>query len=247
PEDLVQSGWLLTSLEGELRRILEYLRFPYRLTVVVTFLAALIWAVQSDSVPVRRILLVIAIHVGLSVVLLSNKTVLYATSILPFFALLCGVYFDRFLPRFTRLFSLEELRRVGLAGSLIALLLLGSYSATQLGGTLYLVWNHRSCSYERVIDVLQEAIPQGSRVWGSMTFWFAFRDQPFRSQYTYLRELESFRPEYMILGDRETESKDHWVDVRRQAEEVVRRHGSKVATTEGACYGKLRIYKMKWD
>jgi len=247
PEDLVQSGWLLTSLEGELSRILEYVRFPYRIPVVLTFLAALLWAVRSGSVPIRRILLVIAVHLGVSVFLLSNKTVLYASSVLPFLALLCGAYFDHYLPAFTRLLSRKELRRTGLAGSLAALLFLGLYSVTQLGGTLYLLWDHRSCSYARVLDALQQTIPHGSGVWGSMTFWFAFRDQPYRTQYTYLRELESFRPEYMILGDRETESKDHWVDVRRRAEEVVRQRGTQVALIEEKCYGELRVYRMRWD
>jgi len=247
PEDLVQSGWLMTSLQGELSRILEYMKFPYRIPVVLAFLAALLWAIRSRSVPIRRILLVTAVHLGVSVLLLSNKTVLYASSVLPFLALLCGAYFDHTLPAFTRLFSMEELRRKGLAGSFAALLFLGSYSATQLGGTLYLLWNNRSCSYASVTEALRETIPRGTSVWGSMTFWFAFHDQPYRTQYTYLRELESFRPEYMILGDRETESKDHWLDVRRRTEEVVRQRGTQVALIKERCYGELRVYRMQWN
>lgn len=247
PEDVVQSGWILTSLEGELKRILDYMRFPYRLPVVLTFLAALVWAVRSAPGTMHSILLVIAVHIGLSVLLLSNKTVLYASSILPFFALLCGAYFDRFIPNFRAVFSTKEPRRGGLTGPVIALLLLGSYSATQLGGTLSLLWDRQTCSYARVVDELQLAIPRGARVWGSMTFWFAFREQPYRTQYTYLRELESFRPEYMILGDKETESKDHWADVRRRVEELTHQRGTQTALIQGECYGELRIYKMTWE
>ncbi|HTY09440.1 MAG TPA: glycosyltransferase family 39 protein [Bacteroidota bacterium] len=244
---LGQSHWLSNSLAGEWGRVLEYMRFPYRAPIVLAFAAGWGYAMLSRKKPLRTLAIVLGVEALCSFFFISSKTVLYSTSVLPLLCIIAAGGIDenlgelQALPgRFRRVFR-SRYWKESLAGALFIIL-----SLNQLAGDASLLWQHRSCSYSETIGRLQSAIPQNARVWGSITFWFGFQHQPFRCQYTYLREVERFKPEYMITGDAETWGKDFWRSVRDQAEEIVKQRGTLVAELPENCYGKLRVYHLHW-
>jgi 4-amino-4-deoxy-L-arabinose transferase-like glycosyltransferase len=244
---IAQNNWIITSMQGEWNRIAEYAQFPKRALLVLIYVIGWITAFFSNKKEARYLATIIAVHLFLSLLLIFNKTIYYSTSILPLFCILIACATDNWLGdvqslggRLGKMFQMRFWRQSAAVG-LIAL-----FSLNQLGGNAILVWQHKDCSYSGTIQELQSVIPPNARVWGSITFWFGFYKQPYRSQYTRLRELDSFKPEYMITGDREVWGKDFWLEVREKAEKTLQTRGTFVAEFPETCYGKLRVYRLQW-
>jgi len=201
----------------------------------------------SKKKETRYVAIAICVHAFLSFLLITNKTIYYSTSVLPLLCILTASGIDELLQGSQK--TMVRLRKVlvrpfwreSAAGFLLFLL-----SLNQIAGDASLVWRHRNCSYEDTIHRLHAVIPPTARVWGSMTFWFGFYGQPFRTQYTYLRDLNSFKPEYMITGDPEVWTKDSWKSIREKAEETVKLRGTLVGELPVNCYGQLRVYRLQW-
>jgi len=245
--DITQRSWLLISAQGEWKRIVEYAQFPNRAPIILILLTSWIFSFLSKKEEARYVAIMVVVHASLSFLLIWNKTILYSTSILPLLCILTAYTIDSLLGssqtvmvRMRKIFSWQYWRETTAAGLFIIL------SLNQLGGDARLVWRNRDCSYSKTIQQLQSVIPKDARVWGSMTFWFGFYQQPYRSQYTYFRELDSFKPQYMITGDPEVWGKDFWLPVREKAEETVRSRGTLVAEFSTSCYGKLQVYRLQW-
>ena len=244
---LRQQNWFLASFAGEWNRIVEYAQFPYRVPILLILAFAWLFSMFSKSREARNVAIVVAIHAILSFLIISNKTVLYSTSILPLLCILAAVGIDELLgesrsmtERFKNIFRLPYWRE-SIAVGLFVLL-----SLNQTAGDLSLLWRNRNCSYTETVHRLQSVIPAHARVWGSLTFWFGFHQQPYRSQYTYLREVESFKPEYMITGDPEVWGKDFWLPVRDKANKIISERGTLLAEIPADCYGTLRVYRLQW-
>lgn len=244
---LSRQNWILTSLHGEWDRIVEYTQFPFRVPIVLIFAFFWLASIVSKKREKRYIAIVICVHAILSFLLITNKTIYYSTSVLPLLCILTASGIDELLGdsqkvtvHLRTIFSSRYWRE--LVGVCVFIVL----SLNQIAGDASLVWRHRNCSYTETIHRLQAAIPSNARVWGSMTFWFGFYRQPFRTQYTYLRDLDSFKPEYMITGDPEVWGKDSWKSIREKAEETVKLRGTLVSELPANCYGQLRVYRLQW-
>jgi hypothetical protein len=244
---LSRQNWILSSLLGEWDRIVEYAQFPFRVPIILILTFFWLASIVSKKKEKRYLAVVICVHAILSFLLITNKTIYYSTSVLPLLCILAASSIDELLGdaqkvtvRLKRIFSSRCWREsVGVCVFIL-------FSLNQIAGDASLLWRHRNCSYTETIHRLQAVIPSNTRVWGSMTFWFGFYRQPFRTQYTYLRDLDSFKPEYMITGDPEVWGKDSWKSIREKAEETVRLRGTLVSELPANCYGQLRVYRLRW-
>ena len=244
---LAAQNWFVTSFLGEWNRVVEITQFPYRLPVVLIFIAVWFLSVRSKDTATRYIALVVGVHALLSFLMIASKSVVYASSILPMLCILIAVAVDRELGDS---FSVRQVMKNAFDShhlrQFLAILLILAISVNQLAGDVRLLWRNKDCSYSETVERLQSVIPQKARVWGSITFWFAFQHQPMRSQYTYLREVDTFRPEYMVTGDTEVWGKEFWRPVREKADSLIGQRGSLIATFPENCYGRLQVYRMKW-
>ncbi len=247
PGEVVQSGWLLASLSGEWQRVVDFTRFPERLPVLLVYIYALVVSLRSGNRIIRYVLITAVVEFILSVAIIANKSPLYASTYLPLLIILLAKYLDDNLPRTGGKVHFPYFQEGWHSkSSLAALFILVIFSLNQVGGDAYLLWKSRDCSYSHVLTYLDDTIPRGSRVWGSMTFWFAFHDQPYRTQYTFLKDLDSFKPQYMIAGDPEVWGKPFWKKLRTEADSVIAARGTLVKNIPTRCYGDLRVYRMKW-
>ena len=244
---LAQQNWLATSLRGEWNRIVEYAQFPYRAPIVLVFASVWVRSLVSKKIETRNVAIVVGMYILLSILVISNKTVLYTSSVLPMLCVLAAVNTDELLGA-PQEFG-ERIRRIFHSGYFRESLGVGLFvllSLNQLAGDTRLLWRNRNCSYTETIKQLQTVIPPDARVWGSITFWFGFQHQPLRTQYTHLREVDTFKPEYMITGDAEIWGKDFWKSVRDDADAVIEKRGTLVAEFPENCYGTLRVYHLRW-
>ena len=215
--------------------------------IVVIFASAWAYSLLSKGREGRNTAIVIGAQALFSFLLIPSKTIFYSTSILPPLCILTAVAADDLLGepqviliRLKRIVQLHYWRESLAAVAFIVL------SLNQIAGDASLLWDQRNCSYSETVRLLQSVIPPNARVWGSITFWYGFQRQPFRCQYTYLREADSFKPEYMITGDAEVWGKDFWLPVREKADEIIKRRGTLVAEFPKNCYGTLRVYLLQW-
>ena len=242
-----RQNWALSSLQGEWDRIVDYAQFPFRVPSILIFAYFWITSIVSKKKETRYIAIAISVHAFLSFLLITNKTIYYSTSVLPLLCILTASGIDELLgqsqkvmARLERILSFPFWRES--AGVAVFFIL----SLNQIAGDANLLWRHRDCSYVDTINRLHAVIPSNARVWGSMTFWYGFYGQPFRTQYTYLRDMDSFRPEYMITGDPEVWTKESWKSIREKAEETVKLRGTLVSELPVNCYGRLRVYRLQW-
>ena len=244
---LTKGGWISASLAGEWQRVAEYAQFPDRVLLILFYILGWTFSFRSRSKEIRYLGFIVGIQAILSFLLISNKTILYSATILPFLCLLLAELADRWLGEYRPLLTmLKQGMTKGHAWQTAVLAGILLFSSNQIAGDSALLWRQRDCSYRATIAGLQEIIPQDARVWGSMAFWFGFYHQPYRTQYTRFREVENFRPEYLITGDREVWGKESWRDVRELAEKIVATRGTLVKEFPETPYGALRVYRLRW-
>ena len=244
---LAQPHWFLTSLAGEWSRLLEYTRFPSRVAIVIIFIYVWFFSLFSKKREVRNIAIVLGVQAFFSFLLITSKTIFYSTSVLPLLCILTAATTDDLLGEpLAVMVRLKRIAQLNYWRESLAVLVFIVLSLNQLAGDTSLLWEQRNCSYAETVRLLQSSIPPNARVWGSITFWYGFQHQPFRSQYTYLREVESFKPEYMITGDTEVWGKDFWATVRQKANETIKQRGTLIAELPKNCYGTLRVYRLQW-
>ena len=264
PVEGAQWGWPASSLMGEWRRLVDYVQFPTRLPILLIYIFGIAIGIRSKNRTVRLVLVIASVEFLLSVAIISDKSTLYATSFLPLPIILLAKYLDDAVPHFGEdADGSPFLSRFRTGSSLLAISILGVFTLNQLAGDAYLLCKDRQCSYSNVIAELQRSIPPDSRVWGSTTFWFAFYKQNYRSvnaglngnesvsdirnRHSFLKDLDSFKPEYMITGDPEVwGTKPIWKNLRHDADSVVAARGKLVGEIPTNCYGDLRIYSLSW-
>ena len=108
------------------------------------------------------------------------------------------------------------------------------------------------------IQKLEQYIPEDSKVWGSMTFWLGLYKHPYRTQYTYGRDLDTFQPNYVILYDSDTwgektaiigRKRDNsaWRSVQLKFEKLAQTRGTFISRIEDKFFGNVEIYKIDWS
>jgi hypothetical protein len=247
PGEIMQAGWLRLSLWGEWRRLVEFIQFPYRILVVTMYIYLLVRSFFSQHAIIKSVLIFIAVEFILSVALISNKSILYSSTFLPLLIILAAKYFDDNLPDLGTSKVNILLSKIKVNNRFVlAIILFCTLSLNQLVGNAYLLWSNRYCSYAKIISNLRDSVPHDARVWGSMTFWFAFREQPYRTQYTYLNDFDTFKPQYIITGDTEVWGKSTWANTRAKVDSIVTARGTLYKKIPTECYGSLRIYRIRW-
>ena len=163
-----------------MNRIVEYAQFPYRAPIVLVFASVWVRSLVSKKIETRNVAIVAGTYILLSILVISNKTVLYTTSVLPMLCILAAVNTDELL-RVPRVIG-ERIRLIFHSGYLRRIaryrIIRSPLPEPKLAGDAKLLWRNRNCSYTETIKQLQTVIPPDARVWGSITFWFGFQHQP---------------------------------------------------------------------
>jgi len=258
---LAAGNWLWLSIKGEIRRFAQYFYLPYRFAILVLVAVSTIKAFMSHRKADRFILTVIFTHVFLFLLLVSNKTVRYLTVLSPFFAILVAKYlFDlledkeislkAYLQRIRFFRGMGDFPHVIDKRVIVFTILAIVFFTNQLAGDIILLWEHRDCDYYGFIRKVKGHIPEKARIWGTMSFWLGLHEHPYRSQYG--MNLESFKPEYMILYDTDIWGKTFWGAERKP--KSFRDSIVKFAAERGTCigkvhdkfYGNVEIFRLVW-
>ncbi|MGC8898771.1 MAG: ArnT family glycosyltransferase [Bacteroidota bacterium] len=247
PQQLMQSFWLIMSARGEWQRFLQYVAFPYRVVIVaVSFLAVvtLIFYHKRYNQLTRWFLITpLVAYMVIFFFLNSNKTIHYMVLLSPWLAGAIAAVAGSALGSFTAW-------RGSTLHSFIVIAMCAAF-LNSAAGDVALIYRNRNCDYEQTLAALRAAIPFNARVWGSMTFWFAFYNQPYRTQYTYVRDLSSFKPDYVIANSVDIWGKsaydyEHWAGVRQAIDSLLLHQGSLNQRIYTQCYGTLDVYSISW-
>jgi hypothetical protein len=257
-QPLAEGNVLLRTIQAEISRYTQYVFFPKRVLIALLEAAAILWALFRGDRASRLLAIVVLVHLALFPFLIVNKTARYLTVLMPMASILVAVLLCNFASVTKRPWREipGRIRGAGLPALVCVLLSLG-YLGNQFAGDAWLVWKNRHNDYADFTARLDEHIPDSARVWGSMTFWVGLHEHPYRTQYTYTKDLETFRPEYVIMYDgdiwkrqggvtgRERVNSEHQ-EVRERIEGLVAEKGSFVAKVEDPVYGVVEIHRIDW-
>ncbi len=164
-------------------------RLPLRLPIPLLFLTAsyLLWRYRRNWFWVEVLLLLPTILWLIDTV---NKSSRYLALLSPVFALAIGAGVAAVQGRVL----LHRVMAVAAALVVVA----------QLGANAVLLRAARSADYTHVAEELRSVVPAGQTVYGTITFWLAFRDYPYIS---YERTdprmaADDFHARYFVVGDR---------------------------------------------
>jgi len=247
PQQIVQSFWLIMSARGEWQRFLQYVAFPYRVLIVAVSLLAVVMLIfyRKRYNQLTRWFLVtpLVAYILIFFLLNSNKTIHYMVLLSPWLAGAIAAVAGLLLGSFTPW-------RISTFRTFVAIAIFAAF-LNSAAGDVALVYRNRNCDYEQTLAALRAAIPLNARVWGSMSFWFAFYNQPYRTQYTYARDLSSFKPDYVIANSVDIWVKsaydyEHWAGVRQAVDSLLLQQGSLIQRIYTRCYGTLDVYSISW-
>lgn len=253
PIDFILSTW-----GREIDRYMRYINFPNRFPLFLIQVAAGISAMKRKDRFDKTIMVIIAVHIALFPILISNRTPRYLTVLMPFITILVVKMIRDIIhrqkspePRSTS--KLAKKNRTATIGA-VALAIV--YFANQAGGNAFSIWRTKGCGYSNFIKQVREIVPPHSKVWGTMTFWYGFYDYSFRTQYT--DDLMSFRPDCVLLYDndiwrkqtgvsgRENDKSARWQPLRKQLTDLIEKRGTYLGAVSSSCYGNIKIYRLNW-
>lgn len=246
-----------TSMVAEIERYRSYIAFPYRTGVfLVQAGIVLLTALRSRDALDRALVVFIGVHLVLFPLLVVARTSRYFTVLMPAVAILLarwlwGAATELRKNRAAGGISALHAHRALLAMGLIACAL---YAANQMAGDAWTVWRTRGYPYSEVAQKLSSVVPPGAKVWGSITYWYAFQDHPFR----FLNGTpgESFRPDYVILYDSDIwgsagaasgltkRSASEHKPLRDAMQTLVDERGTQVLRLEAGPYGTPTVYRL---
>ncbi len=192
----------------------------------------------------------------------TNRTARYFIVLMPLVSILVSELFVDFfrdinLSKF-RTFRIQKKLGYTLAGLIFIL-----YFLNHIGGDTYILWKHRDNDFKPFISEVRNTIPEGSRTWGSMTFWMGLHDYPYITEISPFEEVEKFKPQYAILYDsmnwgglstivaRKGKKRDtgKWWFAHRipKIEELCKKRGVFVKEIKNKFYGDIHIYKINWE
>ena len=238
---------LSEKLLGELHRYSDLFGFnmihghgldwvPLRLPIPLVFVAAswLLWRFRRSWFFVELVLLIPTV---LWLAYTVNKSSRYLALLAPLFSIAigAGIAAVRARPRLHR----------------AALVVAGVVIVLQAGANAVLLRAASHADYAKVGAELRSAIPADQTAYGTITFWMAFRDQPFISyeRTDPLMAAKQYGVRYFIVGDRVLagangaqyggfeETRDHMNQVVAQSELV--------AHVSDPYYGDLNVYRLR--
>ena len=250
-EMLSKRCWLIESFKGEFARFAKYFFLPHRFLILVIvllgFIAALIRQTKANVI----LVIIIVVHLASFWLLIENKTARYLTVLSPFFCILVAALVAEFLKAKGEKFSLSlffSKLRVFNKRTVFATLIFMAFFLNQLFGDLALILKDKDSDYYGFIQKIEEIIPNQARVWGSMTFWMGLYNHPYRTQFTYLRDLETFKPEIMILDsyDLVRLTPEKYGGLVPKLKKLVDERGTLIGKVNDRYYGNIKIYKLNW-
>ncbi|MFN3980189.1 MAG: glycosyltransferase family 39 protein [Caldilinea sp.] len=192
------------------------------------------------------------------VLLVGNKTSLYAIQLYPFLMIIAaaGSFYwlsQRGRPRI----------RVVVGVALAALILFDVFGATRN------FVQHREYNYNAITEKLRTAIPPGSRVMGMPNWWFGFIGEDYRSTFTinfynhlngltFDEALELIRPGYLIvdyttrllLVDDEDAAPIQfraYLIPRTAFETMLAKRGLLVLAFDDPWHAEFKVYELRWE
>ena len=236
-------NFIIKTLIDELGRYKSYIYFPYRLLPFliefVFFLLAL--RIKNKSTILKHSILMWGIVLVLFPFYVSHRVERYFLPLIPFQIIVILEVLHNYQKTSTYVSWLRKM----------ALFLL----VYQILGNVVITIQQRTQPYNQLLKEIRTKIPANSKVWGSMQFWFGFNDCEYRSQYTYLNELYTFKPEYVITNDESiwgrknyktgiiSKSKN-WEEVANKMDEYCLKYGSVEHQFGETGYGNLKIWKI---
>ena len=131
--------------------------------------------------------------------------------------------------------------------TIFATLIFAAFFFNQLFGNFSLILKDKDSDYYGFIHKIEEIIPDNARVWGTMSFWMGLYKHPYRTQFTYLRDLETFKPEIMILDSYDlTPESGQYNSLLPKLKKVVNERGTLIGKINDKYYGNIKIYKVNW-
>jgi hypothetical protein len=242
----------------ELRRYVSYILFPKRILIFGVQVAGIIYAFSRPNRVIGCLLIMVLSFVTLLPLWNPlNATPRYFIMIVPVLAVFSAMMFVGMSEKSPRV-GTRTCSWVLRKGWVTRSLLVGLVLLNQVAGNVYVLWEHRTCDYERLVGQLREVIPRGSRVWGTVSFWIGLRDHPYRSQLTPVDDVIRFRPEYVILFDtdiwgnrsatvrRVVDFKKDWTPLRLHMERLCRDQGRVIGRIDDEFYGDLEVCHIYW-
>lgn len=246
------STYLLTTFIDEFERYKGYIYFPYRLLpfLLELYLLALTFRVKRNKL-LTYSRIVLLVHVCLFPILIVSRVERYFVPILPFLLILFAQVFEEANLEFgKKYFNWEYYKKNKFIPFTIVLLV-----TYQLIGNVIITVQQHTMDYVKIGNELTQVIPKKARVWGSMKFWFHFYDYNYRTQYTYLKDLYVFLPEYVIthedavwgrvnhkLGVQSKSSR--WAPIALTMNEYCENYGTIIKEFEETGYGKIKVWKI---
>lgn len=253
-------GFLKTTFVAELERYRSYVAFPYRVGVFLVQVGVVVLtALRPRDALDRALLVFIGVHLALFPLLVVARTSRYFTVLMPAVAILLARWLRGAVAELRedtgdRAVSALRGHRAFLA---IGLIICALYAANQMAGDAWVVLRTRGHPYSEVAEKLSSVIPSGAKVFGSITYWYAFQDHPFRFAGI---GPGSWRPDYVILYDSDmwgtfgaasglTKVSQPGLDqpYRDAMQTLVDERGTEVLRLEAGPYGTPTIYRLDWS
>lgn len=238
-----EENFLIKTLVDELSRYKAYIYFPYRLLPFLIELTFFIFAIRikNKSTFLKYSLTMWAVVLVMFPFYVSHRVERYFLPLIPFQIITVLEVLKYYQDKIKLTVWLKRL---------VALLLI-----YQILGNMIITIQQRTQPYNELMAELRTNIPSHSKVWGSMQFWFGFSDCDYRAQYTYLNELYTFKPEYVITNDESiwgrknnktgiiSKSKN-WVEVASQMNDYCEKYGTIAQEFKNSGYGDLKLWKI---
>jgi hypothetical protein len=250
---------------GEPQRYLQYIFFPYRVVIFAVELFFLFLLLLKREREDAIILIFIVTHIILLSVLDVSKNVRYLTVLMPFVSvILSKVFIGNYRWFIERKVACKRKSSKNVFYLAACCFLMFAYVTNQFAGDVYALVKHKEANYWRFISEVKHYIPKDSKVWGSITFWWGFSEFPYRTQFTYGKDVDEFKPEYVILFDADTWGNVSWTTgskmtahreryltnlfagVRRKMEEFCSKNGELVGKVDDKFYGDVEIYHIRY-
>ena len=259
---IVGSGFLVQTFKDEIRRYSMYVFFPKRFFIFLVDGLAITFAFKRRRKMDKIILIVIFTHLILFPLLIVTRSARYLTVLMPFFSILIAkMLLDLVgVAPFSRRRLFQNIREFEKRTVFASIVFLGFF-LNQFGGAVYILWKHRDYDYYGFITNLERYIPEGARVWGSMSFWIGLYEHPYRTQFTYGHDVETFKPEYVVLYDSDTwggvagttgrsTKSSAWfrsvAPLRGKMESLCQQKGTFVGKVDDKFHGNVEIYHINW-
>jgi len=192
------------------------------------------------------------------VLLVGNKTFLYAIQLYPFLMIMAAAGAIYWLGQIDR-----PRIRVVVGAALLALILFDLFGAARS------FVQHREYNYNAITEQFRTVIPPGSRVMGMPNWWFGFIDEDYRSSFTinfyhYLNGLSFdeamalLHPDYLIVDHTTTlllVDDEAAAPVQFQAylipraafETMLAERGELVLAFEDPWHAEIKVYALNWE